>query len=140
MPPAVSNLLRPDTGGASRDSSSGARLQRRFRRRSLFEFGSEFGMLRSSKPKLDKNRKMTLKSIAITLVVLSGAVAATEAAARTCTTITHTKVVKKVCYPNGRCRVRRVTTTQQICVANPPTIRRLPSVKGKGFTIRRSRS
>ncbi len=91
---------------------------------------------------------MSLKSIAITFVVLSGAVAATEAAARTCQTVTYTRYVE-VCRrpyghppgsPSTRCWKRPVTTTQQICVANPPTIRRFPSVKGKGFTIRRSRS
>ncbi|HUV65058.1 MAG TPA: hypothetical protein VMW24_14270 [Sedimentisphaerales bacterium] len=90
---------------------------------------------------------MTLKSIAIALVVLSGAVAATEAAAQTCQTITHTRYVKR-CGPYGtapsagyaHCHVSPVTTTQRICVANPPTIRRTPSLPRRGLTIRRRRS
>jgi hypothetical protein len=83
---------------------------------------------------------MSLKSIAVALVVLSGAVVATQAAAQTCQTITHTRYVKtcgSTGYGYGRCRVRRVTTTRRICMANPPTIRRTPSLPRGGLTIRR---
>ena len=84
---------------------------------------------------------MTFKSIAMTVVILAGAVAATEAAAQTCQTNTHTRYVR-VCRPYypGHCYRQPVTTTQRICVANPPTIRRTPSLPRRGLTIRRRRS
>jgi hypothetical protein len=88
---------------------------------------------------------MTLKSIAMTAVILAGAVAATQAAAQTCQTITHTRLVK-VC-PSGSggyrprpCRVHRVTTTRRVCMANPPSIRNTPSFPRSRRTIRRRRS
>jgi hypothetical protein len=87
---------------------------------------------------------MTLKSIALAVVVLAGTAAATQAAARTCQTVTHTRTVK-VCptQTGGRphpCRVHEVTTTRQICMANPPTISTTPSFPRKGFSARRRRS
>jgi len=87
---------------------------------------------------------MTLKSIAMTVVVIAGAVAATQAAAQTCQTITHTRYVK-MCPSNDAyrprpCRVRLVTTTRRICMANPPMIRNTPSLPRSGLTIRRRRS
>jgi len=87
---------------------------------------------------------MTFKSIAVTLAVIAGAAAATQAAAQTCQTITHTRYVK-VCPSNDSyrprpCRVRLVTTTRRICLANPPTVNNTPGLPRSSLTIRRRRS
>ena len=79
---------------------------------------------------------MPTKFIAIALIVVSGGLAAAEAQARSCQTITYTHY-KKRCrggYNGYHCWRIPITTTRKICMNNPTMIRRVPTPNRGRFT------
>jgi len=65
------------------------------------------------------------RSIVVAAALFAAGAAVTEAGARTCQTITHTRWVKQCANWGGgvRCRAHLVTTQQQVCATTLPKVR-----------------